>query len=100
MQLNSKQFKIAGKDFYAFLSNFAVNEFEESSGLSIKESGKNTATQMKLFFCCAKAGFKEAGKDFDLSLEQFMDLPYLETIEKFSEALYGKPQDEEKPKKK
>lgn len=99
MDLNSKKFKIGGKDFYAFLSNFAVNEFEELTGLSIKESGKNTANQMKLFFCCAKAGFREAGKEFELSMEQFMDLPYLETIENFTNALYGK-EETESPKKK
>lgn len=99
MELNSKQFQVAGKDFYAFLSCFAVNEFEESTGLSIKDSGKNTATQMKLFYYCAKAGFREAGKDFDLSFEQFMDLPYMEIFEKFSAALYGR-EEEEKPKKK
>jgi hypothetical protein len=99
MDLNSKKFTIAGKPFYAFLSCYAVNEFETMTGESIKDSGKNTSNQLKLFYCCAKAGFLEAGVDFNLSFEQFMNLPYLETVEKFSVALYGKEEDE-KPKKK
>ena len=95
MNLKAKKILVDGNDFFVFLSNFAVNEFEKETGKKITEAGLTTETQLKLFFFCAKAGSLEAGTDFSITWDQFLNLPYLETIEKFSSVIYGKSDEPE-----
>ena len=100
MELKSKEVEVGGVSLFVFLSNFAVNEFETSTGKKITQAGESTDLQLKLFFYCAKAGFLERGIDFPFTWEQFLNLPYLETMEVFSAAIYGKDPGNETTKKK
>jgi hypothetical protein len=95
MNLKAKKILVDGKEFFIFLSNYAVNEFEKETGKKITDAGLTTETQLKLFFFCAKAGCLETETDFSITWDQFLNLPYLETIEKFSSAIYGKSDEQE-----
>lgn len=87
-----KSFKIGEIDFYAKVTNRAVIEYEAmtSDDVGNLQNG-GTEKKLKFFYCCAKAGFKSAAKDFNYTFDQFVDLTdsfYYEVMTKFPLALY------------
>jgi len=88
-------FKIGGIEFNVKFTNRSVIDYEALSGESIvmidESSAKGTKKQLMFFYCTAKAGAKAAGKPFDYSFDQFLDLIddyYAETMLEFSKRLY------------
>lgn len=89
-------FKIGEIEFDVKFTNRSVIDYEELSGESIVHIDDDTKTatkkQLMFYYATAKAGAKAAGKEFNYSFDQFLDLiddHYAETMLQFSRALYS-----------
>jgi len=102
-KLNS--FKIGETTFHVKFTNRSIIDYESIIGESIalidEDPKRLTEKQLTFFYCTAKAGAKAAGKDFNYSFDQFLDLVddyYSETMIQFTNALWSKKADPTKKK--
>ncbi len=73
MEVKSKKVKIGNETFYIRKSNRAFIEFEKIAEKSVSEMTTSIEDSLTLCYACVKAGMMYEKKEFNLTLDEFID---------------------------
>jgi hypothetical protein len=73
MEIKSRPYKINEKELLFRPNMRAMIDFERATGKSVDES-VSTEDHVTFLFCGTVAGMKKAGRDFSLTLDDYIDL--------------------------
>ena len=73
MEIKSRPYKINEQEFLFRPNMRAMIDFERATGKSVTES-ESTEDHITFLFCGTVAGMKKAGREFTLSLDDYIDL--------------------------
>lgn len=84
---------VDGTEYPATFRLGAALQFKELTGHEVGEIAPDSLTDTAtLMYCCVAAGARASGKDFGLTLRQFADSVGLDTLSRWAEAVFAKPE--------